>query len=49
MRHRGHMINFDLFLKGTEKPLKGNNIVKFSLLTHHHKYNIGIDKGQEEM
>lgn len=43
------MINFELFLKSTEKPLKGNHIVKFSLLTHHHKYNIVVDKGQEEM
>lgn len=45
MRGMGHMIkgnvnSFDLIPKGTERSLKGDNIVKFSLLIHHPKYNI---------
>lgn len=55
MRDVGHMIkgnvnSFDFISRGTGRSLEGGNIVKFSLLIHHPKCNIGISKkGQEEM
>lgn len=47
---KGNVNTFDLIPKGTERSLKGGNIVKSSLLIHHHKYNIEIGKkGQKGM
>lgn len=45
---KGNVNTFDLIPKGTERSLKGGNIVKSSLLIHRPKYNIRTGrKGQE--
>lgn len=45
---KGNVNSFDLIPRGTERSLKGGNIVKFSLLIHHPKYNIEISKKWQE-